>query len=355
MRILDRYIGQTVAYSTLTVMLVILSLFTFFTFAGELNKTGRGNYDTLQAVQYALITMPSMLYQLFPTAVLIGTMGGLGSLASSSELVAMRAAGYSLFSILRSVLVFGLIMMGAVFLIGEYVAPVAQEYADTKRSLAMSGKDSLRTGTGLWIRDGLKFVRIESVVSGGQWENVSIYELDEKQRLKQVLRANRAIYGGDNKWILLGLEQQNISEGAIVIQHKDSDVWTSLLSPELLDVVVVRPDMMSAAAALDYVTYLEENGVEARKYLQAFWAKVSAPFSTAIMILLAIPFIFGPTRSMSAGHRILLGTLTGIGFYLFGQVFGYVGLVYELNPFLAATIPSFIFLGIALYLMRSIK
>ena len=355
MRILDRYIGQTVAFSTLTVMLVILSLFTFFTFAGELNKTGRGNYDAFQAAQYALITMPGMLYQLFPTTVLIGTMGGLGALASSSELVAMRAAGYSLFSILRSVLVFGLIMMGSVFLIGEYVAPVTQEYAETKRSLAISGKDSLRTDAGLWIRDGLKFVRIESIVSGGQWKNVSIYELDEKQQLKQVLRANKAVYGNDNKWILLGLEQEKIIDGEVVIEHKKSEIWSSLLSPELLDVVVVRPDMMSASAALDYVSYLEDNGVEARKYLQAFWSKVSAPLSTAIMILLAIPFIFGPTRTMSAGHRILLGTLTGIGFYLFGQVFAYVGLVYELNPFLAATMPSFIFLGIALYLMRSIR
>lgn len=355
MRILDRYVGFTVAYSTLTVMLVILSLFTFFTFAGELNKTGKGNYDALQAAQYALITMPSMLYQLFPTAVLIGTMSGLGALASSSELVAMRAAGYSILSLLRSVFVFGIIMMSVVFLVGEYVAPVAQEYAETKRSLAMSGKDSLRTGTGLWIRDGLKFVRIESIVSGGQWQNVSIYELDGKQQLKKVLHADRAIYGAENKWILVNLEQQNIADGSIEIKHKEKDVWSSLLSPELLDVVVVRPDMMSASAALQYVDYLEENGVEAKKYLQAFWAKVSAPISTAIMILLAIPFIFGPTRSMSAGHRILVGTLTGIGFYLFGQVFAYVGLVYELNPFFAATLPSMIFLGIALYLMRGIR
>jgi len=355
MRILDRYVGQTVVYSTLTVMLVILSLFTFFTFAGELNYTGRGSYDALQAAQYALITMPSMLYQLFPTSVLIGTMSGLGVLAGSSELVAMRAAGYSLISILRSVFAFGLLMMVAVFVIGEYIAPVAQEYAQTKRSLAMSGKDSLRTGKGLWIRDGLKFVRIESIVSGGQWGNVSIFELDENQQIKQVLHADKAVYASNNHWILIGLEQKIVKGGSITIEHKASDVWPSLLSPELLDVVVVRPDMMSAMAALEYVSYLEKNGIEARQYLQAFWSKVTAPIATAVMILLAIPFIFGPTRSMSAGHRILLGTLTGIGFYLFGQVFAYVGLVYELNLFVAATMPSLIFLGVALYLMRSIK
>jgi len=355
MRILDRYIGNIVASSTLTVMFVILALFTFFTFAGELNKTGKGNYDTLQAIQYSIITMPSMMYQLFPTAVLIGTMAGLGALTNNSELIAMRAAGYSLLSILRSVFVFGLIMMSSVYVIGEHIAPVTQEYAETKRSLSMSGKDSLRTGAGLWIRDGLKFVRIENIVSGGQWENVSIFELDERQRLRQVLHADRAIYGNDNRWVLVGLTQENLNDGNIDIQQKNSDVWYSILSPELLDVVVVRPEMMSASAAYDYVAYLEDNGVEARKYLQAFWSKVTAPISTAIMILLAIPFIFGPTRTLSAGHRILLGTLTGISFYLFGQVFSYVGLVYEFNPFLAATFPSFIFLLVAIFLIRKIR
>ena len=83
--------------------------------------------------------------------------------------------------------------------------------------------------------------------------------------------------------------------------------------------------------------------------------KLMAPISTAIMVLLAIPFIFGPMRTMTAGHRVLVGTLTGIGFYLFNQVFAYIGLVYQLNPIIAAVLPSLIFLSATILMLRKIR
>ena len=355
MRILDRYVGMTVASATLMVMMVLVALFTFFTFAGELSKTGKGTYDSLQAIQFSLATAPGMLYQLFPASALIGTMMGLGILANSSELIAIRAAGYSLISLLRSVMVFCLFLMVSVFAIGEYVAPAAQEYAETKRSLAMSGKNALQTDTGLWIRDGLKFVRIENIERGGQWSNVSVFELNTDQKVRSVISADEASHVVADKWVLEGFVQRTIDDDGVHIEDKNTAVWATALSPEILDVVMVKPEMMSAADALDYVEYLDDNGVDSRKYSQAFWAKVITPFSTAVMVLLAIPFIFGPMRAQSAGHRILIGTLTGIGFYLFAQVFGYVGLVYELNPVVAASLPTFIFLGVAIWLMRRIQ
>ena len=355
MRILDRYIGMTVASSTMMVMLVLVALFSFFTFAGELSKTGKGAYDSFQAIQYALATAPGMLYQLFPASALIGTMMGLGILANSSELIAMRAAGYSLVSLLRSVMYFGLFLMLSVFMVGEYLAPVSQEYAETKRSIAMSGKNALQTDSGLWIRDGLKFVRIENIDKSGRWSNVRVFELSGNQKIETIITADRASHVTGDKWILDNFEQRRLDDEGVHFEDKDRSVWATALSPEILDVVSIKPEMMSATDALDYVNYLNDNGVDARKYLQAFWLKIVTPFSTAVMVLLAIPFIFGPMRTQSAGHRILIGTLTGIGFYLFAQVFSYVGLVFELNPFLAATFPTFIFLAIALLLMRRVQ
>jgi len=355
MRILDRYVGLTIASSTLSVMFVLVALFTFFTFAGELGRTGKGTYDSFQAMLFSITVAPSMLYQLFPASALIGTMMGLGILASSSELTAMRAAGYSLISILRPVFYFGLLLMVSVFLIGEYLAPVSQEYAEKKRSIAMSGKNALQTDNGLWIRDGLKFVRIDNIDQGGQWSNVSVFELSPQQKVNTIIYADKASHIVDDKWILENFEQRILDEQGIRFEDKNRSVWATALSPEILGVVSVKPEMMSAADALDYVEYLTENGVDARKYSQTFWSKVITPFSTAVMVLLAIPFIFGPMRAQSAGHRILIGTLTGIGFYLFAQVFSYVGLVFEINPLLAAASPTLIFLMLALLLMRRIQ
>ena len=246
-RILDRYVGITVASSTLSVMLVLVALFSFFTFAGELGRTGKGSYDSWQALQFVLTTIPGMLYQLFPASALIGTMMGLGILANSSELTAMRAAGYSMVSLLRSVFYFSVLLMGLVFVIGEYVAPVSQEYAETKRSIAMSGKHALQTESGLWIRDGLKFVRIENVANTGQWNQVSVFELNDKQKIERIIYADKATHVGGDKWILDDFEQRTIDQKGVHLQDIGRSVWATALSPEIWDVVSIKPEMMSAA------------------------------------------------------------------------------------------------------------
>lgn len=96
MKILDRYIGMTVASHILVVMLVFLALFGFAGFVTEMDAIGKGKYGLTQAAQYVLLTLPSLAYQLFPPVALIGSIVGLGTLASSSELIVIRAAGVSL-------------------------------------------------------------------------------------------------------------------------------------------------------------------------------------------------------------------------------------------------------------------
>ena len=70
MKLLDRYIGKTVLNSTLVVMLVLLSLFAFAAFAGELDKVGRGSYDVMLAFEYTLLLLPRLAYQLFSIVIL---------------------------------------------------------------------------------------------------------------------------------------------------------------------------------------------------------------------------------------------------------------------------------------------
>lgn len=355
MSIIDRYLASHIVNATLTVMGVLLALFTFFAFADELGDTGKGAYTAYDALVFSLSTMPGMAYELFPAAALIGAMMGLGTLAGNSELTAMRAAGYSLAKLVRAVLRLGFVLMLLVFAIGEWLAPVAQQYGETLRSLAQSQKVSLQTETGLWVRDGNRVVNIGEMRAGGHVANLNIYELDKNNQLTTVTRADEAIFQAEqNVWRLLGLQRDTLSESGVVIEKQQQTLMYGLLSPEMLDVVVVEPSAMSIGDLYSYVDYLQENGLESRKYEQAMWSKIVLPFSTLVMVLLAVPFIFGSTRTMTAGHRILIGTLVGIGFSLLSQVFGYVGLVFEINPIMAALTPTLVFFFAAVHLLRKV-
>jgi len=351
-KIIDRYLGVTIARSTLFVLLVLLALFTFFTFADELNKTSRGSYTALGALEYSIVTMPRMVYQLFPVSALLGVLLGLGGLANQSELTAMRSAGVSFRDILRSVMKFGLLLMVIAALLGELLAPKAERYAQATRSLAMYGENAFQADSGLWIRDGMKFINIQELKPDGRLGMVNIFELSKAHHITHVIKAEQAVFSGNEQWTLQNIQSLDIGEDRIEISQAASENWASLLSPELLNVVVVKPETMSAWVLLQYANYLTRNGIDARKYIQAFWVKIVSPLNTAIMVLLALPFILGPLRSVSAGHRILVGTIVGIGFHILGQIFSYVGLVYNLNPIFAATFPTVLFAGLAIYLLK---
>ena len=117
MKILDRYLFRAVATATLVALLVLLLLELFLTLLVELKSVGKGDYDFLAAIRYLLLIQPQRLYELFPMALLVGGLLGMGALASSSELIVMRAAGLSLTRLTGSVAWAGLVLSLAVMLV----------------------------------------------------------------------------------------------------------------------------------------------------------------------------------------------------------------------------------------------
>jgi lipopolysaccharide export system permease protein len=103
------------------------------------------------------------------------------------------------------------------------------------------------------------------------------------------------------------------------------------------------------------VKYLRDNGLDAGVYEQALWAKLMAPLITGVMVFIAIPFVFGPLRSVGIGHRVLVGALIGVGFHLGNQMFAYLGLVFNLNPAFSAMFPAMLAFAVALGFLRKVR
>lgn len=353
MRILNRYIAKNILIGILLVMAVLLSLFTFFQILDELGDVGKGHYDTGKAIMYVLMTLPTTAYQLLPITALLGCTIGLGVLANNSELTAIRSAGVSIEQIIWSVLKMGLVIIVIGFVIGEWVAPVAEQKAQTMRSVARSSHLSLRGSQGLWARDGTQYINVRTVLPGRRLNNIYIYEVDLQHHVTHILHAASAYYRDDN-WVLENVQHSYIVKGNVVADHEKQHIWDTNLSPELLNVVTVKPNTLSIWGLYQYIEYLESNGLSAEHYKQSLWTKATLPVVTVLMVLLSIPFVFGPMRSVSIGTRILVGTLVGIGFHLGSQMFSYLGLVFDLNSAFSALLPTLLAMLVVVLLLRRV-
>ena len=343
MDILDRYIGKTIAMGVLAVLFVMLTLDSLISFAGETEDIGRANYDVWQAIKFVLLNIPQKLYRLFPMIALLGTMMSLGMLASNSELIAIRAAGVSVLRITLSVLKTGVILAALVIVIGEFIAPPAIQYAKLERVAAMERKISLNTDYGLWARDTNNYIHIRRVENDGRLIGVNLYIFDDSQNLIETINAASASYMEiQEQWQLYRVTRNKISPNAIEKSVLPTMQWKSLLNPEVVSVVSVTPENLSIWKLRGYIEYLKDNQLDSREYELSFWSKVIAPVTIAVMIVLAVPFVFGSLRNVGAGQRIVVGFLLGLGFYIFNQLIAKAGLVYELPPILSAMVPTFI-------------
>lgn len=356
MKILDRYIATHVLGGVLIVLLVLVGLFTFFSFIEEVEDIGKAHYGVVEAVFYVVWQIPLQIYELFPTAVLLGGLIGLGTLANNSELTVIRASGVSISRIAMSVLKIGLLLTAVVMVIGETLAPYGEQQARVMRSLAQSEHDRMvfQTRYGFWARDGADFVNIRTILPDGGFGDITLYQLTaETWQPQTVIHAHTAYYKS-GRWVLYEVTQTQFSEGQAQRQHLPELTWEALLSPDLVRMVVIRPGKLSSWGLYQYIQYLQQSGQQTERYALALWQRLSYPLVSITMIFIAIPFIFGSLRSVSIGQRIMVGALLGIGFHMLNQAAGNMGLVYNLPVMFSALFPPLLFLGLAMWLMRRV-
>lgn len=342
MKVLHLYIGISVIKTVLTVILALIGLEIFIEFSKEVSDIGNGNYNFWHAFIYILMLLPTDIYQFFPMAGLLGSLMGLGLLASRSELIVMRAAGVSLIEITIVVIKTACIALIIALLMGEIIAPFTQQMAAKYKNTALSNGQALRTTKGIWVRNNHDFIHIGSASNQGHLENIIRYQFDAKNNLITSSLAAKADYK-NNEWTFYNITGSKIiNNQQIITLHYDSQNWKLKMNPRLLGTEEIDPDQKSLTQLYNYINYLNESGINAGRYEFALWQRIFQPFSVLVMILLAIPFIFGPLRSATVGLRMLTGAVVGIGFYMLNQFSGPISIVYEFPAFFAASLPILI-------------
>lgn len=352
MTILDRYLSRAVIGGSLLVMAVLMALSAFVGVVGQLGDVGTANYGLLEAVFYVLLSLPGQAVELMPVAVLIGTLLSLGALAGQNELTVMRAAGMPVTRIARGAIYGGLVLAVASLLMAEWVAPAAERHAEQMRATALDQNVNFLGGS-VWLRDEGQFINTQGAAAPGDLRGIHLYRFDESGRLEVATVAERAVHHG-GKWRLRNVRETRPSEDRVAAGQVADRDWQTGIGPRLLSLVAVSPEMLSAKGLFDYVRYLEANNLESANYRIAFWFKFVIPAALPVMVLLAMPFLFGSLRSSGAGQRLMVGLVIGIAFYLVNITLSNVGALLTVPPFVVAWTPTLLLFAVSLWVVRRI-
>ena len=343
MSVLSRYVARTVLGAIVLVMAVLVVLGALVNFISEQGAIGTGHYDMIEGLIHSVLTVPRFALNVFPVGVLIGAMLGVGALARSHELTAMRSGGMSKWRLAVTMLGCGAILLLAGLAVGEYVAPRFEQLADERKALARYDNLSLAGSGGAWVRDGNLIINIAERSSISEFGGMLVFELTPDNRLAAVAHAHRATQGTGTSWELGDYAESRFSGDSVNGQRENRHHLNSAASASFLQLAVVE---MAFGALYRAIRYLRANELDARAYQLALWSGLARSVAILFAVLFALPFGFGVMRSSGSGARSTLGLGIGLVYFFLQRTIESGTVAFSLNPLILAWVPTML-LGLA--------
>lgn len=355
MKVIFRYLATEALTASLFVFTALMTLFALFDLINELDSLGKGGYGFWRILFYVVLSVPGHLYELLPVAALIGTLVALSRMVENSEFTIMLVSGISIRQIAGYLMLIGLIFTLLTFIFGEVVAPASERYAEQMKLKATNALVAQAFRSGLWVRDDRNFINVREVSPEGALRDISVYTFDAQFRLIKIYHAGSGKFLHGNVWQLKQIEETRFSPTGISVAKFPAGEWQSVLTPGIMNILLVAPEKMSAIDLWGYIQHLHDNHQPSKRYEIALWSKLIYPFAAPIMILLALPFAYHKPRSGSVSTRVFAGIMLGLGYHLFNRLFAYIGLLNDWPALMSALVPTVGFLIVGILLLKRVE
>jgi LPS export ABC transporter permease LptG/LPS export ABC transporter permease LptF len=330
---------------------LLLLVFTFFELIGDILR----NHTPLWIVgEYLLNLTPSMIYQITPLSVLIAVLVTFGMFNRSSELIAMKATGISIYRLVIPVIVISAALAGALFAFDQFYLPQANRKQEALRNI-IKGKPAQTTlnPDQKWIIGQQRAGEPERVFyyqffapDQNAFANISLFELDPKTfAVIKRIYAERAVWNADEHvWDFENGWERTMS-GANVDNFREFQSATFAEvreEPGYFKKESLQSQEMNFGQLERYIGDLQQSGFDTMRLRVQLYHKLAYPLVTIVMAVLAVPF------ALSMGRR---GSLTGVawavgialGYWVVAGLFDAMGDVNYLPSAIAAWSPDILF------------
>lgn len=377
MRTVRRLLYRDILSSFTLVMAGFLALFFFLDFIDDLERFQRLGLGIGLAVWSSVLKLPGRFYELMPIAVLIGTIFSMARLAQSSEFTILRTGGLGPQRALGLLSVIALAFAVLAFVVGDFVNPWADRQAQLLKSSASGG---VTNAQGAWMKDRIGdfsyAVHVGRARSNGTMEDVLVFEFDSKGAMATRLTAKNATVDPGGRWLMNDVRLMQWSRSATPLSQPAAAApqpadpaapqdklaenpavreillpkyeWQSQLPAGVVSAAVQPTWNMSTLELYRYTRHLSSQEQSSAQPEIQFWRKAFYPFACMVMVALALPFAYLHFRSGGISVKVFGGIMLGISFVVLNAITGHLGLLRDWTPWLVASAPSLLYLGISM-------
>jgi lipopolysaccharide export system permease protein len=334
------YICRNFLYSILTVLVICIILTYLIDLSELLKRTSNNSINFSIVTRLALYKLPNTSEQLFPIAILFGSMATLFKLSKNNEIIAAKASGMSIWQIVFPGLIVAFVM--GLLTITLY-NPISSKWSESYQMLdAETFKDGIsiassRHKRGLWVNqknaDGFAIIHAKkSIKKNIELIGVNAFQYNKENMLVLRIDSDTAILENGH-W---NMKNSRLIDNNLKQYHLDNYLLETYLSKQEVKENISLASTVSFWKLRKTIKQLEVSGISAIKYIVHLNFLIALPALFCSMVLIAATFSMQSFRMKNIMVMIISGII--IGFLLFiinfvSKMFGNAGI---LPPIIAA-------------------
>jgi lipopolysaccharide export system permease protein len=369
-RLLDRYLLRELLVPLGYCLGGFLVFYVAFDLIFQINRFLDAHLMFWDIVEYYVVTLPELLVeQVLPVSLLLALLYTTTNHSRHNELTAMRAAGISLWRLAVPYFAVGAVFGAAVFLIGEFWLPSADE-----RAKDILERRQMEPGQ----RDWATRLDFYNEATHSDWNMGHFNRLtSEILQLKlattlpdgsiRTFDARRAHYR-DGHWLLYDvltwMRLTNMpaptlagSNAVVSLTLTETPAWirSELKFNTLRAADAAKGPVFSIREIMDYLRLNPQIDTHKKAILLTqLQGRLAAPFTCLAVVLIALPF-----GARAGRHNVFVGVASSIficfGYFILQRISFGLGVGGYLPPILAAWLPNIVCGGIGLLLLARVR
>jgi LPS export ABC transporter permease LptG len=357
-KLIDFYVVKKILFSFFLIFTSLLFVFYIIDMVELVDDIFQNNVAFSYLFKYIFYNTPEILSFIFPVSILTAVLLTFSLMSKNNEIIAVKVSGISLYRLSLPAVLIGIFISLVFFLIQEEITPTANKRA--REILNVIHNREVRTErkeTKFWDLGTNKEIYFCNFIEKktNKIINFNIIHMDDQFSVKKRVSAKAAGWVSRNELILEnGFERDYENNFPVNFKSFERKKIRVEEGEDLFTIKVASSQYMNIKELREYIKYLQKNRSETGKYEAKLYYKYAFPFSSLIMVLIAIPFSF---IMGSRGALFGIGMAVGISmvFWFVFAVFSALGSASILSPFISAFGPLFIFVAVSTYLFINIK
>lgn len=355
---LDLYVLKKLILMFIFIFISLLMVFYIVRIVELIDNIIENNIPFIYVLKYVYYNTPEMISFVLPVSMLTSVLLTFSIMSKNNEITAVRVSGISLYRISLPAILLGIFLSLFYFFIQENITPEAnRKSTEILNKIYKRGSNFNIHAIKNWIigKDNRIYFFDYLETKKKHYKNFNVIKLGKNFTMKQRISAKTAFWEDNDILVLKRGFIRDFSDNSPndFIRFKNK----SLKIPEgkgYFSKKILFPEFMNIKHLNKYIKYLKDNNSSTERFMSKLYYKYSFPFSTLIMVLIAIPFSF---KMGNRGTLFGIGIAVGISIIFWGTfgIFSALGSSSLMSPFLSAFAPLLIFATISGYLFMNIK